>query len=396
MRPGSVPSNQTYRLTGALIDIIKDSTDVRFNLAWTYGEFLNDAAQRLGTSEVLDASIMALVTAHAAICTRRKDRTTALVQYSNALCTLRRTLDDPVKACHANTLCAIVVLLLCQGMNGAEGSRWTGHCEGAAQILRVRGFYNPNDAFERKILLCLRGPVLFESMFNERIDLSPQEWRLLVDASFREATPEDEMMRCISHLRDFLRQYRKARHDQGVLLDLVSELQVHYRTMQGLLADQRERLGAYEADNAAHFKSSITTRVHSGYQSAFGVGLVIAIAYNCVLSGLSPDDTGLISDSASFVADVLDLAKNACRYRPLGSSYIALCLGAAWVGTMDVNAKLAVERAWDDYGGDFAPGLEKPPIAELEWTTRQLRLQDADPGQPASPLDLPRFVLGAA
>lgn len=114
MRPGSVPSNQTYRLTGALIDIIKDSTDVRFNLAWTYGEFLNDAAQRLGTSEVLDASIMALVTAHAAICTRRKDRTTALVQYSNALCTLRRTLDDPVKACHANTLCAIVVLLLCQ------------------------------------------------------------------------------------------------------------------------------------------------------------------------------------------------------------------------------------------------------------------------------------------
>jgi hypothetical protein len=37
---------------------------------------------------------------------------------------------------------------------------WATHCEGAAQILKIRGFYDKNDEFERKLLLALRGSVV--------------------------------------------------------------------------------------------------------------------------------------------------------------------------------------------------------------------------------------------
>ena len=87
---------------------------MRFNLAWNYGDFLEDAVKRLGTNEALDASIKAIVAAHAAFCIHQDDLTTPLVLYSSALNKLRICLDDPVKARDVNTLCAVIVLLICQ------------------------------------------------------------------------------------------------------------------------------------------------------------------------------------------------------------------------------------------------------------------------------------------
>ena len=43
---------------------------------------------------------------------------------------------------------------------GLTNGRFSGHCEGAAQIIKARGNYNPEDAFESKLLLSIRGPVV--------------------------------------------------------------------------------------------------------------------------------------------------------------------------------------------------------------------------------------------
>jgi hypothetical protein len=37
---------------------------------------------------------------------------------------------------------------------------WTGHCEGAAHLLKARQYQQPQDDFEYKLLLSLRGPVV--------------------------------------------------------------------------------------------------------------------------------------------------------------------------------------------------------------------------------------------
>ena len=57
-------------------------------------------------------------------------------------------------------------MLTIQSLNGVEGLKWTGHCEGAAQILKARGFYDRNDDFERKILVTIRAPVV--SLFHSK------------------------------------------------------------------------------------------------------------------------------------------------------------------------------------------------------------------------------------
>jgi hypothetical protein len=102
-------------LLNALVRTIKPSTDFRYNILWTYGGYFEDIPRRLGTNEALDASVKVLISAHSNMCMHRLrvDRHT-LGLYSDALKTLRVCLDDCVKACTAETLCAVSLLLICQ------------------------------------------------------------------------------------------------------------------------------------------------------------------------------------------------------------------------------------------------------------------------------------------
>jgi hypothetical protein len=104
----------------------------------------------------------------------------ALTKYSRALGVLRKYLDDSVKACSSETLAAIMLLLICQvgvyatipmlncysltyiiqGFMGTSGRRFSGHAEGAAQILKARGPIAPRDDFEVEVLMTLRASVV--------------------------------------------------------------------------------------------------------------------------------------------------------------------------------------------------------------------------------------------
>jgi hypothetical protein len=156
----SSPSNELTLMTNAFVNTMKVYTDLRFNLAWWYGIFLEDIPKRLGRNGALDASVRALTEAHLDFCSRRPASPKALVRYSSALRTLRFYLDEPAKACTTETLCAVMVLLICQGFLGNNGFCWTGHCEGAAQILKARRYYDPNDEFECKLFITIRAPVV--------------------------------------------------------------------------------------------------------------------------------------------------------------------------------------------------------------------------------------------
>lgn len=155
------PSNELALMTNAFVSTISVSTDLRFNLAWWYGIFLEDIPKRLGINKALDASVMALTETHLDFCSRRPPTPKALLRYSIALRTLRFYLDEPANACTTETLCAVMVLLICQGFIGNTGFRWTGHCEGAAQILKARKYYDPNDEFESKLFISIRAPVVW-------------------------------------------------------------------------------------------------------------------------------------------------------------------------------------------------------------------------------------------
>lgn len=109
-----LPQNELNLLVSGLIPAIRRSTDFRYSLFWAYGNFLEDIPRRLGLHEALDASVTALVAAHADFCSSRAITPQALGKYSQGLRKLRVCLDHPVEASTAETLAAVMILMICQ------------------------------------------------------------------------------------------------------------------------------------------------------------------------------------------------------------------------------------------------------------------------------------------
>jgi hypothetical protein len=112
--PHASLTNSVTLLAQAFVSTIGLTTDLKYNLAWSYGDYLEEVPQRLGSNEALDAAADAVASAHLSFCAHRMTSVDALNKYSRALRKLRICLDDPVESCTANTLCAVALLLVCQ------------------------------------------------------------------------------------------------------------------------------------------------------------------------------------------------------------------------------------------------------------------------------------------
>lgn len=120
------PGNGMSLQLSAYLSTIKPSVNFRQNLALNYGAFLEDIPQRLGKNKALDAAVTALVSAHSNVCCKRKATPQTLVKYSLALEALKSNLDCVHEASSSETLCAIMVLLICQVRE--QSSIWEQSC----------------------------------------------------------------------------------------------------------------------------------------------------------------------------------------------------------------------------------------------------------------------------
>ena len=109
------PSNSLTQLTLAFVDKVNPSIDVSFQLVGNFGAFLREVPRRLGTNESLDAASDLLVTAYTRYCAGHIEPDgEVLVKHSRALSALSTCLNDPVTAHSSETLCSIMLLLICQ------------------------------------------------------------------------------------------------------------------------------------------------------------------------------------------------------------------------------------------------------------------------------------------
>jgi hypothetical protein len=105
------PSNEITRLAGAFTDKIKPSLGVKYNLAWTYGDYLIHVPARLGANEALDTATDTFLSAVGMFSNSTTDTHPAVLEkYGLALATLRKCLNDPAKARAPETLCAVLFL----------------------------------------------------------------------------------------------------------------------------------------------------------------------------------------------------------------------------------------------------------------------------------------------
>ena len=128
------PANDLTRLTTSFIRSIDPTTDVKYQLLYTFGGYLAEIPCRLGTNEALDASARALVVAYEWYCTGSAlPSFTVSKSFSKALRALRLCLEEPAKAQSSETLCAIMIIMIVQV---GRARRWNVQ-ESTLTIVRV-------------------------------------------------------------------------------------------------------------------------------------------------------------------------------------------------------------------------------------------------------------------
>jgi hypothetical protein len=107
------------------------------------------------------------------------------------------------------------------------------------------------------------------------------------------------------------------------------------------------------------------------------MSMATVVIFNRILSCFSSDDElkTLQLEAAEFANHTLTLAEDATLFRPLGSSYIPICLIMAWVSLDDSHTltKASIQTLLSDYQSDFPRSTTDAGIL-LEWIARQFDL----------------------
>ncbi|KAK3312606.1 hypothetical protein B0H66DRAFT_568491 [Apodospora peruviana] len=344
--PVAVPSNKATLDASRFVSALQ-VTDVRFDLR-IYGPFFVDLPRRLGRNQALDASIRALSVSFPAVQTH-KYTSDMYKAYGEALGCLRAAVGDATTAGSVETLCAVYLIVICQGWIGRGGDIFPSHGEAIAHLLNAAATSkngNWQDEFAAELANTLLVIVLLESFTNHRINLNPVLWAselpLTIARPNREphisnsptGTDGVECLRipALASISSYVRDVRG--HLPGIRSTYYGPLQRDLARMKFLLSD---RLSCNDTPTERH--------VHARRQTRYGMVLLLALMANWALSvydttslrtTLGDGDAGgggaeleLEKEANYFVDETIHLAEEASVYRPLAASAMPAFILAA-------------------------------------------------------------------
>ncbi|KAH7311050.1 hypothetical protein BKA65DRAFT_441444 [Rhexocercosporidium sp. MPI-PUGE-AT-0058] len=327
------PSNESTMIMGAFCSALQ-ITDVRYDLG-VYGTFIKDIPRRIGTSVALDASVRAMTSTYSAVHTRSKT-VDALEHYVDALEILRNTLSNPDEAGSANTLCAMYLLMVCQGWVG-EKDDCTSHGQAFAYLLSTVKPEDFQTEFEDELFMALCVPVIVESIARPEIQLHP--WLERLTKARDDACPMESLK-----LRNM-----------GMISEFINHPEAHLVEMQFIYQSMGEDLAKIQGYLTKIVEAGDPDRrAHSRYQTVYGIQLSFALLLNVLLRSFSGNNfLGMLKECTALVNETIALAEDARQYRPLGSSGAPTTLVCAWAATTDLAQRRRAEELMDEYQADF-------------------------------------------
>ncbi|KAH8654422.1 hypothetical protein BGZ60DRAFT_418471 [Tricladium varicosporioides] len=330
-----VPSNGMTMVTGAFCSALS-VTDVRYDLS-VYGQFFKDIPRRLGENAALDASAGALTAAFNSIYSGNRS-VEAIEKYVHALGTLRASLSDPVEVKSPNTLCAIYLMIVCQGWIGQHDD-CTGHGEAVAYLLSImasQGYQAQfGQEFESELILTLCVPVIFESIGNPKIKLHPWLWKL-TEAHDKTVTLEGMRLGNLAKLPGFIK------YPELHLL----EIETLHQTIQNDLPQTRLIISKLSEQGMV--------TMHARYQALHGILLGSSIILSTIMYYFGNGDINTVADTEALIDELIAIAEDGLQYRPLGSSSVPLILTVGWVASREVSRRAKIEGLIAEYQKDFA------------------------------------------
>ncbi|KAI4169565.1 MAG: hypothetical protein LQ343_005585 [Gyalolechia ehrenbergii] len=217
--------------------------------------------------------------------------------------------------------------------------------------MKNRGFVAPSDDFEKLLIYTLRGPVVFETLLTDRIQLSSREWKILNDQGQNpQVYPDRQWFECTAAIPDLIQRSQaavKIRKPPSLhLIGLELETRSLLDECKPIITHLRERLQKYDPNTIS---AGLRNHLHAHYLRSLGLALGTGIILNCVLSGLEGTRDCIHEESSAWSEEIVQLSESAKKYRPLGAIAMVICLRFAWMGAADTDAKERVERLLFDY-----------------------------------------------
>ncbi|KAI6816557.1 hypothetical protein KC340_g14991 [Hortaea werneckii] len=261
-----------------------------------------------------------------------------------------------------------MVLLICQNFLGVPPGQWTGHCEGAAHILRARGFRKPLDRFESRLLMSARGSVLVEGIFNPAIHFADDEWRRIVelDVSYESEAVEGKVLRHLASIPGLTRQAKKPPTERHVV---ILEAQSHLAAIENLMKKTGDQLLIYEADGDCP-RDLVASMIHAAAMRAYGFCLAGTLIMHHMIRCLDITNATSALEIAVLVDESLQLAKKANTYTPFASAHMHFVLAAAYMNAATDDQRQAIQIAISAYqidcSGDSWTSLHSPGLQWLD------------------------------
>ncbi|GAB1194901.1 hypothetical protein APSETT444_004153 [Aspergillus pseudonomiae] len=168
-----------------LVYIMQDSMSQMIFPLNSHGSFYQYIPGRLGRNAALDSAIACLCTVYADILAANgaisKD---AWRKYAQSTGALRLCLDDPGRCLQSETVCASIVLQLCELLTNADNGRWNQLSHGTKALIAncdIRRFQQP---FERAMLESQRAFFVCLSMCFWSFNVD--EWQIVQDMNLRQ------------------------------------------------------------------------------------------------------------------------------------------------------------------------------------------------------------------
>ncbi|KJK64727.1 GAL4-like ZnII2Cys6 or C6 zinc binuclear cluster DNA-binding domain protein [Aspergillus parasiticus SU-1] len=201
-----------------LVYILQDSTSQMVFPLSSHGGFYQYIPGRLGRNLALDSAVACLCTVYADLLaadgTISKD---AWRKYAQSLEALRLCLDDPGRCFQSETICASIVLQLCELLTNADNGRWNQLSHGTKALIQNCDIGRFRQPFERTMLESQRAFFIVQDMnLRQPCFLAQSPWReFLRETEETALTPASRACVLRSKLCDWL-------VDVPVLLEEVS------------------------------------------------------------------------------------------------------------------------------------------------------------------------------
>ncbi|EXJ84968.1 hypothetical protein A1O3_05643 [Capronia epimyces CBS 606.96] len=179
----STPSDQTCAALCYMLD--RPESQTRFPVR-SFGGFLEMIPSRLGRNVALDDSISCICSIYTDAPRCAPGTTTSLKLYARSLNSLRKSLGSPQARTESETICASIILQICELNLSDDMGRWDSLCRGSKLLIQQCGPTRFSEPFERSMLESQRAWFIVQDVDSERqCFLSHKHWRDLLETSRR-------------------------------------------------------------------------------------------------------------------------------------------------------------------------------------------------------------------